>query len=113
MVLDYDMLVVDGQRVRVLPTMCNSSVKLTCWICRTFASSAPTSAAGLVQQEFGVSSEVADLLTSLFLVGYVAGPIFWGPGSEVFGRRPVFVRTTLPPIVLYSTDDGILQRFLR
>jgi len=37
---------------------------------------------------------VSYLATSLFLVGYVAGPVLWGPGSELVGRRPIFVRQT-------------------
>ncbi|VDB86995.1 unnamed protein product [Peniophora sp. CBMAI 1063] len=59
----------------------------------TFASSAPTASTQLIAEKFGVTLEVANLLTSLFLLGYVAGPILWGPGSEVFGRRPVFIVT--------------------
>jgi MFS transporter, DHA1 family, multidrug resistance protein len=27
----------------------------------------------------------------MFLVGYVFGPMFWGPGSELIGRRPVLI----------------------
>ncbi|KAJ7881362.1 major facilitator superfamily domain-containing protein [Mycena olivaceomarginata] len=57
----------------------------------TFASSAPSAATRLVAADMGVSVEVADLITSMFLVGYVLGPIFWGPGSELVGRRNVFV----------------------
>lgn len=62
---------------------------------------------------FGVSAEVSYLVTTVFLLGYTFGvrhtfvfisnllqftyllsslqPIVWGPGSEVVGRRPVFV----------------------
>lgn len=42
-----------------------------------------------ISQEFGVSREVSYLVTSTFLLGYVFGPIVWGPGSELIGRRPV------------------------
>jgi DHA1 family multidrug resistance protein-like MFS transporter len=34
---------------------------------------------------------VTYLTTSLFLFGYVFGPLFWGPGSELFGRKPIFI----------------------
>jgi DHA1 family multidrug resistance protein-like MFS transporter len=44
----------------------------------------------LIVVAFGVELEVAFLITTLFLLGYVAGPILWGPGSEVFGRRTIF-----------------------
>lgn len=57
----------------------------------TFASSAPSSGTMLVAKEFNISSEVAVLLTSLFLVGYCFGPLVWAPLSEVFGRRPLFI----------------------
>ena len=30
------------------------------------------------------------LVTSIFLCGYVVGPLLWGPGSEMYGRRIVF-----------------------
>ena len=37
-----------------------------------------------------MSDEASYLVTTLFLVGYMVGPIIWGPGSELMGRRPVF-----------------------
>ncbi|KAI0030043.1 MFS polyamine transporter [Vararia minispora EC-137] len=64
----------------------------------TFASSAPASATELIVSYFGVKLEVSILITSLFLLGYVAGPILWGPGSELVGRRPIFCVT----MVLYT-----------
>jgi hypothetical protein len=57
---------------------------------RTFASSAPTSASLYIAKEFEVSAEISYLITTLFLVGYVVGPVLWGPGSELYGRRPIF-----------------------
>jgi len=42
---------------------------------------------------FNISREVTDLVTTTFLLGYVFGPLFWGPGSELIGRRPIFVVT--------------------
>jgi MFS transporter, DHA1 family, multidrug resistance protein len=57
---------------------------------RTFASSAPTSASIYIAKEFGVSAEISYLITTLFLIGYVVGPMIWGPGSELLGRRPIF-----------------------
>ncbi|KAJ6480272.1 MFS polyamine transporter [Mycena sanguinolenta] len=57
----------------------------------TFASSAPSGTARFVAADFGISEEVSDLITSMFLLGYVLGPVFWGPGSELIGRRPIFV----------------------
>ncbi|GLB40859.1 putative MFS general substrate transporter [Lyophyllum shimeji] len=57
----------------------------------TFASSAPTSATMMVAKQFHVQAEVTYLLTTVFLLGYVFGPLFWGPGSELVGRRPIFI----------------------
>ncbi|KAJ3562188.1 hypothetical protein NP233_g9733 [Leucocoprinus birnbaumii] len=59
----------------------------------TFASSAPSSASLAVQAHFGLSREVSYLVTTTFLLGYVFGPLFWGPGSELTGRKPIFSLT--------------------
>ncbi|OWZ29802.1 polyamine transporter 1 [Cryptococcus neoformans AD2-60a] len=59
----------------------------------TFASSSPS---GIVQDMiayFGFGQEVAILTISLFVAGYCVGPIIWGPLSESYGRRPVFIGT--------------------
>ena len=29
----------------------------------------------------------------LFVAGYMLGPLLWGPLSEIFGRRPIFIIT--------------------
>lgn len=42
---------------------------------------------------FGFGQEVAVLTISLFVAGYCVGPILWGPLSESYGRRPVFIGT--------------------
>ena len=61
-------------------------------------------------KQFHLSREISDLITTVFLLGYVFGvclclstlfperllnypfqPLFWGPGSELVGRKPVFV----------------------
>ncbi|KAJ7306916.1 MFS polyamine transporter [Mycena albidolilacea] len=68
-------------------------ITLTCILMTvnvTFASSAPSSATSAIVEAFDVSAEVSYLITSTFLLGYVFGPLFWGPGSELVGRRPIF-----------------------
>lgn len=39
----------------------------------------------------GVSAIVGSMTISIFLLGYVVGPIFIAPLSEIYGRRPVLV----------------------
>ena len=64
-----------------------------CLVGSTFASSAPSIAIGFIAVSLHTSQEVSYLVTSVFLLGFALGPICWGPGSEVTGRRPMFVGT--------------------
>ena len=59
----------------------------------TFASSAPSSAIPIITHDFHAPREVGDLILTLFLIGFMLGPTFWGPGSELIGRRPIFIGT--------------------
>ncbi|KAI0644022.1 MFS polyamine transporter [Trametes meyenii] len=72
----------------------------------TFASSAPSAASLFIVQEFHSSTEVGYLVTSIFLCGYVVGPILWGPGSELFGRQIIF-RITLICYVLFHLGQSL------
>jgi MFS family permease len=56
----------------------------------TFSSSAPSGSFQGVSDDFDVSLEAAGLVTTLFLLGYCAGPLFWAPLSEFYGRRWIF-----------------------
>jgi MFS family permease len=56
----------------------------------TFSSSAPSGSFQGISDDFGVSLEAAGLVTTLFLLGYCAGPLFWAPLSEFYGRRWIF-----------------------
>ncbi|GJN88991.1 hypothetical protein Rhopal_001962-T1 [Rhodotorula paludigena] len=62
----------------------------------TFASSAPSNLIASIITEFGVSQEVGVLLISIFVAGYCLGPLLWGPLSERYGRRLIFVIVWLP-----------------
>ncbi|KAJ6534455.1 major facilitator superfamily domain-containing protein [Mycena vulgaris] len=64
------------------------------------ASSAPNSATYAIMVAFDIKQEVSYLITSNFLLGYAFGhtradlffwPLVLGPGSELIGRRPIFV----------------------
>ncbi|KAG8680413.1 hypothetical protein FRC11_002525, partial [Ceratobasidium sp. 423] len=57
----------------------------------TFASSAPSGIEGQLIKDFNLSTIVAILTISLFVVGYCVGPLLWGPLSENYGRRPIFL----------------------
>ncbi|KAI6115551.1 MFS general substrate transporter [Pisolithus croceorrhizus] len=59
----------------------------------TFASSAPSALVPALMEHFTFSAEVGNLVVSLFVAGYCVGPLIWGPLSEQFGRRPIFVIT--------------------
>ncbi|KAG5949816.1 hypothetical protein E4U53_005744 [Claviceps sorghi] len=58
------------------------------------ASSLPSMAIPNITAEFGISSSMAPVLPiSVFLIGYIFGPLIWGPLSEHFGRRNLSVLT--------------------
>ena len=53
-----------------------------------FASAAFAPAATGAGKELGFGEEVGNLGTTLFVLGFSAGPTIWAPGSELYGRRP-------------------------
>lgn len=59
----------------------------------TFASSSPSGCLQSISEHFKVSEEVGELVITLFLLGYVAGPLIFAPLSEFYGRRYVFYVT--------------------
>ena len=62
---------------------------ITCYtcLCSSFASSIFSTATPALSQHFHVSEEVTTLATALFVLGYVFGPLVWGPLSELKGRK--------------------------
>ncbi|THC96193.1 hypothetical protein EYZ11_004356 [Aspergillus tanneri] len=65
---------------------------LVCILCYgtfvgSFASAVFSAAIGAVSEEFHVSSEVASLGVTLYVLGFAAGPTMWAPASELIGRR--------------------------
>ncbi|KIN05524.1 hypothetical protein OIDMADRAFT_38051 [Oidiodendron maius Zn] len=86
--------------------------------CVTFASSVFSNATVPTAKEYGVSTEVTTLGTSLFVLGFAIGPLIWGPGSEAFGRkRPlffgyaVFAIFQIPVAVAQNLETIMLCRF--
>ncbi|GAA6040011.1 hypothetical protein JCM8097_004737 [Rhodosporidiobolus ruineniae] len=53
----------------------------------TFASSVFASALPFIADDYGISEEVATLGVSLFVAGYIAGPVVFSSVSEVYGRK--------------------------
>lgn len=63
----------------------------------TFASSAPSGALDGISQDLHTSVEAAGLVTTMFLLGYCAGPFIWAPLSEFYG------------LVVAIRSDGCIQ----
>ena len=85
----------------------------------TFASSIFSVAIEATAEEFHVGTVVSTLGVSLFLLGFVFGPVFFGPASEAFGRKvPLFVGYALfaifqiPVAVAQNLETIMLGRFL-
>ncbi|KAF4457858.1 hypothetical protein F53441_297 [Fusarium austroafricanum] len=55
-----------------------------------FASSIFSGSIDSVVEEFGVSEVAASLTTTMFLLGFCAGPFVFAPLSEFYGRRWIF-----------------------
>ncbi|CAE7135367.1 unnamed protein product [Rhizoctonia solani] len=62
----------------------------------TFAGSAPSGIEGQLIKDFNLSTIVAILTISLFVVGYCVGPLLWGPlVSENYGHGLTFLISAL------------------
>jgi len=66
----------------------------------TLASSMPSGASSGIAEEFGfpISSSILTLPISLFIVGYIFGPLFFSPLSEFYGRR----NWSIYPVIWYN-----------
>lgn len=73
----------------------------------------------MVMAEFHVSRSVAILPISLYVVGYIFGPLIAAPLSELYGRRNIYW-TTIPLLLIFTAVAGsaksieqlIIGRFL-
>ncbi|EPE07592.1 mfs transporter [Ophiostoma piceae UAMH 11346] len=69
-----------------------------------WASTAYAPANADIAERFDVSPQVALLGTSLLLFGWAFGPLFWGPLSELYGRRlPVLVPSAISMLMALGT----------
>ncbi|KAK3658837.1 hypothetical protein LTR56_001708 [Elasticomyces elasticus] len=85
----------------------------------TFSSSIFATALQPVAEEFNIGETVATLGVALFLLGFVLGPIAFGPASEVFGRRIplfsgyiVFAIFQVPVAVARNVETIMICRFI-
>ncbi|KAG9517088.1 synaptic vesicle transporter, partial [Aureobasidium melanogenum] len=65
-----------------------------------FISSAYVSAIPEIALDFGGNPTVHTLGLSLFVVGFIVGPFFWAPLSEMYGRQYVLVLSTTAHVSL-------------
>lgn len=60
----------------------------------TMGSSLPSNAIPIIADYFGITSSYSKVLPiSIYLVGYIVGPLGFGPLSESFGRRLIMMST--------------------
>ena len=84
----------DGENDPIYPYNWASSAKLftsilVCsgtWIV-SFTSAIFAPAIASASEEFNVSTEVGNLGTTLYVLGFASGPIIWAPLSELRGRK--------------------------
>ncbi|GAA5883715.1 hypothetical protein JCM16303_004787 [Sporobolomyces ruberrimus] len=57
----------------------------------TYASTAYVASVPAIERNFHIGQEAAILGVTLTVLGFAAGPLFAGPSSELFGRRPVYM----------------------
>jgi MFS family permease len=57
----------------------------------TFASTAYAGGLTSIILDFNVSTNVAILGVSMFVLGFAIGPLFWAPLSELYGRQKTFI----------------------
>lgn len=83
-----------------ISTICNYLTKSS-----TIAFSIYTPAIDSIMREMRVSSTVAILPYSLYVLGLAFGPIIGSPCSESFGRRAVYL-TSIPVFALFTLGSG-------
>lgn len=89
-----------------------------CALVTAYASAVFATASDGAMKEFGFGREVAALGTTLYVLGFSAGPTVWAPASELIGRRwPLLVGMfgfdifTIATAVAKDTQTVMLTRF--
>ncbi|PCH38373.1 MFS general substrate transporter [Wolfiporia cocos MD-104 SS10] len=70
------------------------------WVA-SFCSSAYSGGLDYTARDLHITREVALLGISLYVLGFVLGPLFWAPLSEMYGRRIVFICTFIAFTLLH------------
>lgn len=66
----------------------------------TMGSALPSNTINLITAEFDIHSDVLSVLPiSIYLIGYVVGPLVFGPLSETYGRKWIMTGTFLMFII--------------
>lgn len=72
-----------------------------------FGTSIPSGAVDAISEYFHHPAESKlVLLNSVYMIGFVAGPLLWGPLSEFIGRRPVLIWTHIGYLVFMLACSG-------
>ncbi|KAI2469086.1 MFS general substrate transporter [Annulohypoxylon bovei var. microspora] len=94
------------------------SISFTSWVVIFYSTSYTAAIPGLMV-EFGVSSTVATLGITTYLLGLAAGSLVAAPASELYGRRPVYIfcmvcftLLVIPCCVATSLSEIIVVRFI-
>ncbi|KAL7619701.1 hypothetical protein AAE478_010243 [Parahypoxylon ruwenzoriense] len=66
------------------------SISYTTWVVVFYSTSYTASMPGLMK-EFGVSTTIATLGVTTYLLGLAVGSLLVAPASELYGRRPVYI----------------------
>ncbi|WWC90732.1 uncharacterized protein L201_005669 [Kwoniella dendrophila CBS 6074] len=73
----------------------------------TISSSMLSAAVWDIKSDFpGYNNYTYIMVTSGYLIGFVIGPLIWAPGSEVFGRRNMFILTYIPFTIFNAACCG-------
>ena len=85
----------------------------------TFGSSIFSSTIVVTAKEFNTTETIMLLGVSLYVLGFSLGPVFWGPLSEVLGRRPplfggycIFALLQIPTALSHNLAGLLICRFL-
>lgn len=88
-------------------------------LCVAATSSIYTSTYGQIVPYFGTNHEVATLGLSLFVLGLGLSPLFLGPLSEFYGRRPIYLISfffvfiwQIPCAFAKNIETMLIARFL-